>query len=399
MVYNYTCMVNISSLKNDIIDDVDAQRQLLFDLSTNLHDNPELGYEEVKAAGWLSEYLEKNDFHLEHGICSMPTAFIASYGGGKPVIAFLAEYDALPEVGHACGHNLIAAAAVGAATAAKNAVELLGGTIQVIGTPAEELSGGKLAMVEEGIFNNVDAAMLTHPGMHNTATIRALAAIAIDVEFIGRESHASASPEGGINALDAMIQAFNAINSLRQHLTAQQRVHGIIKDGGKAANVIPAHSSADFLIRAASLTELEELKNKVFDCFIGAAKATGATLKYKWGDYAYAPMKNNETLANLFLNNINLLGNPMVLCDKNEKFGSTDMGNVSQITPAIHPIVSITSLPLNFHTPQFARTAASEEAFQESLNAAKAMAMTATDLLANSSTLDKVRAEFTSNTR
>lgn len=211
-------------MKASIIDEIDAHHQQLQELSLKIHSNPELGFHEVKASAWLTGYLEENGFSVERGICEMPTAFRAGYGQGKPAIAILAEYDALPDLGHACGHNIIGVSAVGAAVASKSAIDRFGGSIIVFGTPAEELYGGKAIMVERGAFDNLDAAMIVHPGAHDVATSDALACQSLDVEFFGKAAHAAALPEAGINALEAMLQSFAAINSLRQHIKPKARI-------------------------------------------------------------------------------------------------------------------------------------------------------------------------------
>jgi len=384
----------VTRLKKLAISSITEQEQELSELSLMIHSNPELGFKEHKAAGWLAEYLNENGFLLEKGICDMPTAFRASYGSGSPKISFLAEYDALPEIGHACGHNLIAIAAIGAAASVKKAVDLCGGTVYVIGTPAEELIGGKVKMAKEGIFNRFDAAMMVHPGTYDTATITALAAVALDIEFIGREAHASARPEDGINALDAMILAFGAMNKLKEQIGKNERIHGIITDGGRAANIIPARSAANFLVRAENKEALEKLKGKALTCFTDAAKQVGARLNYKWGDSAYAPMLNNTLLASLFIDNMKQLGCQMPLSDEREKFGSTDMGNVSQVVPAIHPMLSIANENISVHSPEFADAAASEQGLNAIILSSKALAMTAIDLLTTPKHITEIRQEF-----
>jgi len=377
-----------------VIREVDARQHELSELSRRIHDNPELAFHENKASGWLTEYLEKNGFSVERGICELPTAFRGSYGQGKPTIAILAEYDALPELGHACGHNLIATIAVGAGVAARSAIDRFGGSLLVIGTPAEELYGGKVLMVERGAFDDVDAAMMVHPGTHDAAVTHALACQGLDVEFFGKAAHAASRPEVGINALDAMLQAFAAISALRQHIKSTARIHGIITDGGEAANIVPAHSAGTFLVRAEDNAYLDELKQKTLNCFIGAATATGARLEYRWGDTRYAPMRNNLTLARLFTQNMQPLRHSFQLINPASSFGSTDMGNVSQIVPGIHPTVAIASPEVAIHSPQFAEATASELATRSLLDAAKALAMTVVDLVANPETATTIKEEF-----
>ena len=389
--------MNIERLKASVIEEIDARCHQLSELSLKIHSHPEPGFQEVKAVRWLTHYLKENGFSIEQGICDLPTAFRGSYGQGKPAIAVLAEYDALPNLGHACGHNLIAACAVGAGIASKPAIDQCGGSIHVIGTPAEELYGGKAIMADRGAFNNLDIAMMVHPGVHDTATTQSLACLALQVEFFGKAAHAAAHPEAGINALEAMLQSFTAINSLRQHIKDKARIHGIITDGGEAANIVPAHSAGTFLVRAEDDTYLDELKQRVINCFTGAATASGARLEYKWGDIRYAPLRNNLSLAQLFSQNMQSLGRKVKLSDPAKAFGSTDMGNVSQLVPSIHPSVAIAPMEVVTHSPQFASAAASEAGIHGLLDAAKALSMTVVDLVANPELVAKVKEEFRQN--
>jgi amidohydrolase len=387
--------LDIKALKDSVTKELEAHRRQLRDLSLEIHDNPELGFKEVKASKLLTQYLEKNGFAVERGICELDTAFRASYGQGKPTIAILAEYDALPQLGHACGHNLIAGIAVGGAVAAKAAIDQCGGSVMVIGTPAEEFYGGKVLMARRGAFDDIDMAMMAHPGAHDSATTQALACITLEVEFFGKAAHAATRPETGINALEAMLLSFAAINALRQHTLDKARIHGIITDGGEAPNVVPAHSAGSFLVRAEDKAYLEELKEKVLNCFVGGAVATGARLEYHWGEVLYAPLRNNLTLAELFRQNINSLGRQMPLAG-DSRVGSTDMGNVSQLVPGIHPTIAVAPETVAIHSPEFAEVAASENGIKGMLDAAKAMAMTVADLVASPETVDKVKKEFES---
>jgi amidohydrolase len=386
--------VTKAELKSEIIKRVDEQRQSLIELSLNIHDNPEPGFKEEKASAWLTGYLAKNGFSIENGVGGLPTAFKATYGKSKPVIALMAEYDALPVLGHACGHNIIATSSTGAAVACKPVVDDFGGTVIVVGTPAEELFGGKIYMLQAGAFEGIDAAMEIHPGLRDTATNQALACIGIDVEFFGKAVHAAAYPELGINALEAMVLSFNAIDSLRQHIRDGSRIHGIITHGGESANIVPSHSAASFLIRAQERAYLDELKQEVVKCFEGAALATGARLEYKWADVVYEPMKNNLTLARLFASNLETLGRKVEPFTSYFAFGSTDVGNVSQVIPTIHPSIAIVSPDVLLHSKEFVPAAASELGHKGILDAAKALAMTVADLLSDPEVLQEVKSEF-----
>ena len=386
--------MEIEKLKLKVKDSAESQRQQLIQLSLNIHDNPELGFKEEKASAWLASYLEDSGFHVELGIVGLATAFRATYGQGSPRIALLAEYDALPKIGHGCGHNIIAASAVGAAVASKSIIDQLGGSIVVMGTPGEEVFGGKIDMVKAGTFKEIDVAMLVHPEVRNMPTEEALACSSLEVEFFGRAAHAAGQPHRGINALDAMILAFTSINSLRQHIRGDARIHGIITDGGEAPNIVPAHSAAVFLVRALDDDYLAELKNKVLNCFTGASIATGARLEYRWKDKTYAPIKNNMTLAELFKQNLESLGRQVEAFDPRFGLGSTDMGNVSQVVPSIHPTIAIAPPGVLIHTPEFAAAAASKAGHEGLMDAAKAMAMTVVDILGQPGILDKIKQEF-----
>jgi len=385
----------LEKLKASIKQRVEAQRAGLRKLALKIHANPELGYKEEKASGWLTAYLEQKGFTVERGVCDLPTAFRASYGSGAPRIAVLAEYDALAGVGHACGHNLICTIALGAAVASKLTVDRHGGTVVVMGTPAEETWGGKIVLAQRGAFADLDAALIVHPETFDLATSGALAMQNLYIEFFGKSAHASAGPERGINALDALILSFNNINALRQHVRSTARIHGIITDGGRAANVIPDHSAGEFMVRAADDTYLDELEGKVLNCFIGAAQATGARLEYKWDPLRYSSMKSNMTLAQLYADNARTTGREARLPRPGGGGGSTDMGNVSQMVPSIHAMIAIARPGVSIHSPEFAQAAASEEGIQGMVDGAKIAAMTIADLIANPDALRKVKEEFT----
>jgi amidohydrolase len=384
--------LDIAKLKSAVSADVDARFPQLADLSRQLLANPEVAFEERRSSALLVDFLSRNGFTVAKSICNLETAFRGSYGDGQPVIAFLAEYDALPKLGHACGHNLIATSSVAAGLASRKAVDSLGGSIVVFGTPGEELYGGKAIMAAAGAFDGVDAAMLAHPG-GNRVLMNTLACENLKVEFRGVPAHAAGAPELGVNALEALLQSFNAINSLRQHIRASERISGIITDGGEAANIIPARAAATFIVRAENDAYLDALKKRVIDCFAGAARATGAKLKYSWGEH-YAAMVSNVALAKLYYENMRSLGRSVNLGENALLNFSTDVGNVSQLVPTIQPLVPIGPEGVMIHTPQFARAAATEGALRSLLEAAKAMAMTAVDLLAKPETMQKLKAEF-----
>jgi amidohydrolase len=386
--------MDIGILKDALSKDIDSRAAQLGALSKKLHDHPETAMKEHQAAGWLVKYLKDNGFKVESGIYEMPTAFRAVYGKGKPAIGFLAEYDALPKLGHACGHNLIAVTSLAAGIASKLLADEFGGAIVVYGTPGEEGDAGKAQMEQKGAFRDIDIAMITHPGGGNQAVQGALACQTLIVEFIGKAAHAAADPDRGINALEAMILSYNAINALRQHIRPTARVHGIITDGGEAPNIVPAHTAASFIVRSVDDAYLDVLKDKVLNCFIGAATATGAKLKYEWAGVRYSAMRNNIAMAKLFQRNMLVLGRSVPLGDTSSSMGSSDVGNVSALVPTIQPYVGIATAKTLIHSAEFEKVTGTAPALKVMLDAGKAMAMTAADLMADPAALCAVREEF-----
>ena len=392
-------MADRDRLKKQVISDVDRRRDELIALSLKLHANPEIAFQEEKAAAWLADYLEGEGFALERGICKIATAFRASYGRGEPRVAILAEYDALPGVGHGCGHNIIGTASTAAGLAAKTVVDETGGTVLVIGTPAEEAAGGKVYMADRGAFEGLTCAMMAHPGNRDVAVGYTLACLELNVEFHGRAAHAAARPEAGLNALDAMIASFVNIGLLRQQLRDAARIHGIITDGGQAVNVIPHHTAASLLIRAEDDIYLDEaLKEKVLACFRAAAEATGCRLEHRWGeDSRYKAMRSNHALAEAYRTNIEGLGRKVIEPESRRSMGSTDMGNVSAIVPAIHPSITVAPPDIPIHTVEFREMAASEAGHKALLDSAKALAMTAVDVLTDADLRERMEREFDSS--
>jgi amidohydrolase len=365
-------------------------------LSRTIHANPELGYQEVQACGWLGEFLARQGFRVETGIAGVETAFRATLEAGDgPTVAILCEYDALPGIGHACGHNVIATAGAGAGAAlAAIRSALPGGRVLVIGTPAEEGGGGKIRLIRGGIFDGVDAAMMIHGFDRTVLHADLLGVVRAGFEFTGKASHASADPWEGVNALDACIQMFNAVAMLRQQTHPRCRIHGIITHGGAAANIIPEHAAATFYVRAPRIDQMRELYRRVVACAEGAALATGATVSVTEHDNVYEPLESNPVLLELFAANMATAGltegTPMP-----DRLGSSDIGNVSQMVPAIQPMVQIAPPGTAIHTREFAAAAIGPLARTGMLAAAKTMAMTAFDLLADPAKVRAARAAFT----
>ncbi|BFT71554.1 M20 family metallopeptidase [Paenibacillus sp. P36] len=386
--------LDASKSKQQIEQAVDSFDEQLRRISKQIHANPELSFHEHKAKMWLVEPLLEAGFEVEQGIAGLETSFRATWEGqpGGPTIALLAEYDALPVIGHACGHNLIGTASVGAALALKEAHPDLPGKIVVLGTPAEEEGGGKIIMCNEGIFDDIDAVMMVHP-QNKTMVLRgALACVDATFTFHGKQAHASSSPEKGISALDALINAFVAINAIRQFVKEDVRIHGIITKGGDAPNVVPELCEAVFILRASTVEELEIVREKVYRAVRSSAEGVGATVDIAEG-LIYAERNNNKALAQLFQKNLEQMGIEVSAPPQKGGVGSSDIGNVSQMTATIHPYIRLGDATT--HTPEFAQMAGSEEGMIELNRAAKALALTAYDLCTDKAAMQNVRSEFT----
>ena len=362
-------------------------REGLIALSHRIHAHPELGFEEEKSSTWLCESLADAGFSVHKGICDLPTAFRARAGSGPLHIGICAEYDSLPSIGHACGHNIIAASAVGAALAAAKVADDVGLTISVIGTPAEEVgnAGGKILLLERGGFEGIHASMMVHPAPFDMLRSKIIAASMFEVHYTGKESHASAFPELGVNAADALTVAQTALGLLRQHIRSTDRFHGIVTNGGAAPNVVPAHTSAKFIVRSETLAQLAELRPKVYRCFEAGALATGSKLSITGGDKPYAEMLHDDAMAAFYRANSEALGRPFPNLGEWETrpTGSTDMGNVSLAMPSIHPMIGINSLPAVNHQPEFAAHCVTSDADKALVDGALAMAWTCIDLATN----------------
>ena len=383
--------------KDEVVKAVDRVADELVATSRFLHQHHELAYEEREAAQRLTALLKGRGFEVIEGAGGLPTAFLARAGVERPsaTIAFLAEYDALPSLGHACGHNLIAAGSIGAALALEPFLTALGGQVQVIGCPAEERGGGKIALVKAGLFAGIDAALLVHPSNKNEIFKCALAMRALQVEFFGKSSHAAAAPHLGINALDVVLLSFTNLNALRQQLRGDARIHGIITDGGRAPNIIPDYAAARFYIRALDLDYLHDLHRRVVACLEAAAQATGARVVIHDEGEEYHPMRFNRALGRLFQTNLEALGEQVEQTPEDQELGSTDVGNVSQVVPTIQPTIALTDRPeVVCHTVAFAEAAGGPPGDRALLLAAKTLAMTALDLFADPACLQRVRKEF-----
>ena len=385
----------MNTVKDAISRAVDRLADELEALSIKIHDQPELAYQEVQACAWLCEFLGKQGFKVEPGAGGVETAFRATIETGEgPTVAILCEYDALPGIGHACGHNLIATSGAGAGAAlAAVRTQLPKGRIHVIGTPAEEGGGGKIKLINAGLFKDVDAAMMIH-GFDRTLLHQDLLGIArATFEFTGKASHASADPWEGINALDACVQTYNAVAMLRQQVRPDCRIHGIITSGGAAANIIPEYASATFYVRAPRIDTMWDLYRRVVACADGAAKAAGVSLTVTQHESVYEPMKSSRVLLDLFAANMTTVGlaegDPIP-----DRKGSSDVGNVSQVVPTIQPMIGIAPEGMAIHTREFAEAAIQPLARRGMVAAAKTMALTTYDLLAHPAHVKAAKEEF-----
>ena len=387
---------------------IEGSKQELYDLSKDVHAHPELNYEEYYSSCALAGFLEKHNLQVERGIGGIETAFKATIpggGGAGPTIAVLAEYDALPEIGHGCGHNLIAMAAMGAALGLQANAADLPGRVEIIGTPAEEGGGGKIRLLEAGVFDSVDATLSSHPFSNRTVIPAAspkgeswsLAMVGYRYMFHGRAAHAAAAPEAGINALNAVIHLFTGIDALRQHLRDDVRMHGVITDGGLAPNVVPEFAAANFMLRSRDGQYLSnEVVGKVAAIAEGAAAMTGARLEVEEFYPFYENVQPNVVLAQAVAANIQALGIRLdePVAGRAGSGASTDFGNVSQAMPAFELRYAVSETPVASHTRDMCETAITDFALSNALSVAKALSLTASDLLRDATLVEAARSEF-----
>ncbi len=390
--------VPLQALKPQVAQAVDRLAGELEALSHQIHDHPELAFKEEQAHAWLTAFLEKHGARVERGVGGLATAFRATVegAGAGPTIAILAEYDALPGIGHACGHNVIATAGTGAGAALAAALGTLPfpGRIQVIGTPAEEGGAGKVRLMEAGVFKDVDAALMIHGRCGTMVWRPSLGIIKVKAEFHGKATHASSWPWRGVNALNAVIQLFVALDQMRQQLRPDARVHGIIVRGGEQPNIIPEYTRADFYLRALTKDYCQELLRRFTGCAEGAAAATGCRVEVTPEPTIHDPLKPNVTMAGVFEKNLAFIDFPVDPDDGEAGYGSTDCGNVSQALPTIHPYIRISPDGIPGHSREFAEWARSPMARAGLVAGAKALALTALDLLAAPDTLRAAKEEF-----
>ncbi|WP_294130231.1 M20 family metallopeptidase [uncultured Clostridium sp.] len=365
-------------------------KERLAEISDYIYNNPELGNEEYKAVEALTTFLKEHDFKIEAPIADMATAFKATFDSGKPgmTIGYLCEYDALPKIGHGCGHNMIGAMSAGAGVVLSKVLHEIGGKVIVYGTPAEETNGGKVILAEAGVFDELDAAMIVHPDGETRASGSSSALYPIRFIYKGKTAHAASCPEKGINALNSVIQLFNGIDALRQHVTPDVKMHGIITKGGVAANIVPDEAIADFYFRASTKERVTEVVEKVKKIAEGAALMTGATLEMERYELPYDDLNTNEALSEMFNNNLRELGITDIK-EAKATGGSSDIGNVSYVAPTIHPYIGITDCPMVGHSVEMAKATTTSKAHDRLLIAALAMAYTGHDVIVRNESLRK----------
>lgn len=377
-------MTQIEQLKKKLCDLIDAQAGPLIDLSHDIHAHPEIAFQEHHAHAALTDYVASAGLNVTRQACGLETAYISEFGDGEACVGILSEYDALPGIGHACGHNIIATAGLGAAMALAALKDNLPGRVRYLGTPAEETGNGKELMAQKGAFDGLDAAMMVHPAGVNLITMPSLAVNEVRVTYSGKSAHAAAMPSAGINALDALVTAYQSIAQLRQHIRPNERIHGIFTESGLAPNIVPDRAAGTFYVRAGDGEELAALKKRVRNCFEAGALATGCELRIDWAPADYLEIKNSWPMAERFQANAEGLGRQFSNLDRairGGSAGSTDMGNVSHRVPAIHPMIACAPPNIVIHNPEFARWAGSPSGDQAVLDGAKALAMTALDVL------------------
>ncbi len=389
-----------TKIYESIVQRIDEVADTLITTSHKIHAKPELAFKEFFACDTLTSVLEEDEIASSKAVYSLDTSFEATLNPSKtkdnPTVAILAEYDALPGIGHACGHNIIATSALGATLGLKAVAHQLPGTIRLIGTPAEEKGGGKELMARNGAFDGVDAAMMIHPAGTNLASMPCICVAEVEVVYHGKSSHASAMPHKGINALDGLLLSYQAISNLRQHIRSSERIHGIITEGGAAPNIVPDRASGQFYVRAADERDLAQLKPRVQACFEAGAKGSGSEVEVNWANVDYLDLNTNWPLADKFQEHAESLGREFIPFEDALKFGagSTDMGNVSHRIPSIHPMLAVAPPNVVIHNPEFTKWAASEKGDAAILDGAKALALTAADYLTSTHLQDNARKAY-----
>jgi amidohydrolase len=386
----------VDQLKQAALAEIDAIADRLVHVSREIHAHPELNYEEHFAHDLLTGVLDDRGLAPVRGAYDVATAFEARVGDTGPEVAVLLEYDALPGIGHACGHNVIAAAGLGASLAASVVASDAGGRLRIMGTPAEEGGGGKVLMARQGAFDGLTAAMMVHPADADLLRMDAIAVQAVLVDYEGKAAHAAAAPWEGRNALDAAVLGYMNVAALRQHIRPTERVHGVITQGGEKANIVPRQAQAHWMVRSDTIETLLPLRERVLACLDGAARACGCTMATTWDGHRYADMRDSGPVAAAYVANAATVGRTVVdpATLGHRVVGSTDMGNVSYLTPSIHPMIQVAPRGVAIHTADFAAYAGAEEGDRAVLDGARAMALTVIDLWCDAALRDAAATEF-----
>lgn len=389
--------MSVDALKAQVCEAIDSMSDRLIAVSREIHANPETCFNEVKASRLLVRTLSEAGIPVTAPAFGLDTSFVAEFGRSNAApVGIVAEYDALPEIGHACGHNIIGTAAIGAALALASLGDRLPGRIRLLGAPAEEGGGGKVLMARQGAFDGLACAMMVHPAPDDMPTFPLIARAGVNVTYHGRPSHASSEPEAGINALDGLVFAYQAIAAWRQHMPARHRIHGIITHGGTASNIVPDRASGHFAVRGPNRASLDMLRKRVEECFHAGAMASGARVEIEWEDIDYFDLVTNWPLAKAYQANAETLGRTFVSTDilPPNQASSTDMGNVSHMVPTIHPMISAVPQGTAFHTEEFAHWVGTDMGMRATLDGAKSLAMTALDFIMDAGLQDEVSHSF-----
>ena len=386
--------MNLDEAKSTICSYIDDISDELIAVSHAIHENPELGYEEHFAHEQLTKVLIDKGLDVHKSAYEIDTAFEARAGKTGPVVALLCEYDALPGIGHACGHNIIAAAGIGAGLAASTLAETFNGQLRILGTPAEEGGGGKVRMLNRGAFESVEAVLMIHPADADLPNISSLAVQQLKATYTGKAAHAAAAPEKGINALDGAVLGYMGVAALRQHIAPDERLHGIFTNGGQKANIVPETAESTWYARSSTMDRLEVLKTRLVETLNGGAKSAGCEIQIEWINEPYAEVLDNTPILDAYMKNSESIGRVIKAPIGDGVVGSTDLGNVSHVVPSIHPMVKVAPEGTAIHTIDFEKWAKSEEADKGLLDSAKAMAMTVIDCWHNPSLLKQAKEFF-----
>jgi amidohydrolase len=388
-------MTDRDALKQRVCASIDARRDILLDISHRIHADPELGFAEHHAHDLLTGALVDAGVETTPGAFDLPTAFRAEAGSVGPTIAVFCEYDALPDIGHACGHNIIAAAGLGAALALAEVVDDAGGRVVALGSPAEEGGAGKVLMLQRGALDGIDAAMMVHPADRDLVSMDTLAIQQVSARYVDQSAHAAAFPWKGRNALDAAVLGYVNVAAMRQHISPKERVHGIFTRAGDRPNIVPREAETFWYVRAADMAGLEELNARVSACLRAGADAAGCEYHETWQPNPYAELRDNAPMVEAYIANTARLGRTVVDSSvAGGVMGSTDMGNVSYVVPSIHPMIRVAPAGVSIHSPAFAEYAGAESGDQAVLDGAKALAMTVVDLWTDAALLQRTRDAF-----